>query len=62
MNPLNTGAGQAFKMYSEEQNDYYERKLKHYNVWLKANFMTGKPYPGLPEDKDLLRKIENEKG
>ena len=62
MNPLNTGAGQAFRMYSEEQTEYYERKMKHYNAWLKNNFMAGKPYPGFPEDTELLRKIENEKG
>ena len=42
VNPLNTGAGQAFRMYSEEQNDYYERKLKHYNVWLMEKYMKGK--------------------
>lgn len=34
-----------------EQQDYFDRKLAHYNTWLldpKREF--GKPYPGFPED------------
>ena len=62
--PFNTGAGMAFPMYSNEQNEYYQRKLDHYNKWLmndKRDF--GEPYPGFPEDKKLLKilkKRENE--
>ena len=58
-NPLNTGAGKAFKMYSEEQNAYYERKNKYYNAWLMDNSRPfGEKYPGFPEDVELLKKLE----
>ena len=33
-------------------NEYMDRKLAHYNVWLLDNSREiGKPYPGFPEDK-----------
>ena len=54
--PFNTGAGMAFPLYSQEQNEYYERKLKHYNKWLMDNKRPfGSVYPGFPEDKKLLK-------
>jgi len=62
INPLNTGAGEAFVRYSTEQNDYGERKLLHYNKWLKENFMNSKPYPGFPEDAELLMEIGEANG
>ena len=35
INPLNTGASAAFRMYSIEQMDYIERKLKYIRGFLK---------------------------
>lgn len=58
-NTLNTGAGKAFKMYSEEQTAYYQRKHKHYNEWLMDNDRPfDQAYPGFPEDVELLKKLE----
>ena len=58
INPLNTGASAAFKMYSAEQIDYIDRKLKHYNEWLLDNKrLFTEVYPGFPEDKILLDQI-----
>ena len=61
INPLNTGASAAFKMYSAEQIDYIDRKLKHYNEWLIDNKrpFTDK-YPGFPEDVELLKGLNDE--
>ena len=58
MNKFNTGAGMALPLYSQEQNEYYERKLAHYNKWLMDNkHPFGESYPGFPEDKKLLKII-----
>ena len=60
-NPLNTGAGKAFKMYSVEQCAYYERKKKHYNEWLMDNNRPfAQAYPGFPEDAELLKALEQQ--
>lgn len=37
--------------YSQEYQDYLNRKLKHYNTWLgDLDRELGTPYPGFPED------------
>lgn len=59
LNPLNTGASKAFRLYSEEQASYIERKHRHYNAWLMDNKRPfGEVYPGFPEDADLLQKLK----
>lgn len=58
MNKLNTGASAALPPYSMEQQEYNQRKLDHYNKWLKKNFASGKAYPGFPEDKELLKILK----
>ena len=61
INPLNTGASAAFKMYSAEQIDYIDRKLKHYNEWLIDNKRSfTEVYPGFPEDEALLDQIRKQ--
>lgn len=55
----NNGAGAAFQLYSQEREAYYVRKQKHYNAWLMdENREFGTPYPGFPEDAQLLKEAQ----
>ena len=61
MNKFNTGAGMALPLYSQEQNEYYVRKLAHYNKWLMdPKRPLGEAYPGFPEDKKLLKTLKEQ--
>lgn len=59
INNLNTGAAKAFNQYGEDQTAYLERKMKHYNDWLRGEKKPGEIYPGFPEDEKLLQEIHD---